>query len=339
VSPDGRLVASAERDNSIRVWRTSDAHAFATLRGSTSFVSGIAFTPRGDLVAASSHDGSVRVWRVGDEHPLLTLDGGKKRVGAVAINRDGTLLASGNEDGTIHVWRLPSGEPEVVRQMPSGSVASVAFSGDGDRLVAGGRGGVARVWRTGDWSDPVELRRTRTRALVVQALLNKDGDRVATLDQNGVARLWSGDGGPPLRTLWQVGTIAFSPDGTQLLAGGGKATGQIVRTSDGQNVGLLRGHTDVVNDAQFAPEGDLVVTAAGSGSGFPEDNTVRLWQAETSGPIAVFSPSVSPVLRATLAADGRLVTVSDDGVRLYVCEPCLRPERLRAIAKERLAAR
>ena len=109
---------------------------------------------------------------------------------------------------------------------------------------------------------------------------------------------------------------------------------QIVGTSDGQDVRLLRGHTDVVNDARFAPKGDLVVTA-----GAGDDKTVRLWQAETNGPIAVFTPSVSPVLRAMLAADGRLVTVSEDGVRLYACEPCLTPDQLRALAKERLAAR
>jgi hypothetical protein len=38
-----------------------------------------------------------------------------------------------------------------------------------------------------------------------------------------------------------------------------------------------------------------------------------------------------------LAAGGRLVTVGEDAVRLYSCEPCLEPARLRALAKERLA--
>jgi hypothetical protein len=66
---------------------------------------------------------------------------------------------------------------------------------------------------------------------------------------------------------------------------------------------------------------------------------VRLWQAETNGPIAVFTPSTAAVHRAMLTPDGRLVTVSDDGVRLYTCEPCLPPDQLRKIAKQRLAQR
>jgi WD40 repeat protein len=338
VSPDGRLVAAADRNNVIGVWRTRDGKPLAPLRGSTRFVSGIALTPRGDLAAASSHDGSVRVWRVADGRLLHTLDAGEKRVGAVAIDPKGTLLASANEDGTVHVWRLPSGEQEAVLHLPTGSAAAVAFSGDGDRLVAGGRGGLALVWETGHWRDPVILRPKRSRTLVVQTVGNKDGERFVTLDKNGVARLWRSDGGAALRTLTDVDTVAFSPDGAQLLAGGGQATVRIVQAADGKDAGLLRGHTDVVNDARFSPDGGLIVTAGGS-TGGADDPTVRIWQAATNGLIAVLTPSQSAVLRAMLAPDGRLVTVSDDGVRVFVCEPCLPPDRLRALAKQRLAQR
>jgi hypothetical protein len=38
-----------------------------------------------------------------------------------------------------------------------------------------------------------------------------------------------------------------------------------------------------------------------------------------------------------LAADGRLIIVSADGVRLYSCEPCVRPAQLVALAAKRLS--
>jgi WD40 repeat protein len=334
LSPDGGLVAAADRDNVIRVWRTRDGRPLEPMRGSKQFVSALAFSPNGDRVAASSHDGFVRLWRVSDGHLLLERRGGGERVGAVAIDPKATLLASGNEDGTVQVWRVADGKLEWVLPKPAGAVTSVAFSSDGDSLVAGARGGTARVWSTGDWKERAVLGPTRSHALVEQALLSKDGSRVVTLDMNAVARLWRGDGGPPLRTYKKIATIALSADGTQFLAGGGDATVRILKTSDGKEVGLLRGHTDVVNDARFGPDGDLIVTAGGS-----EDKRIRVWQAATNGPVAVFTPSAHPVLRAMLGADGRLVTVSEDGVRLYACEPCLRPDRLRELAKERLAAR
>jgi WD40 repeat protein len=333
VSPDGRVVAAAQRDNTIGVWRTRDGRLLASLPGSKKFVSAIAFSRTGDLVAASSHDGFARLWRVRDGHLLFEKRGGKKRVGAVAINPDGTLLASGDEDGTVRVWRLPGGE-HVKDFRPAGPVTTVAFSSDGDSLIGGGSGGVVWIWSTGDWKRRVVLGPTRSPALVVDALVSKDGSRVATLDLQGVARLWRSDGGPPLRTLQQTATIAFSPDGTQLLAGGGDATVQIVRTSDGKDKKgslPLQGHTDTVYDATFTPDGDLVVTAGG------DDQTVRVWQAATYAPVAVLTPSLSAVLQAIPAANGRLVTVSDDGVRIYACEPCLGPDRLRELANQRLA--
>jgi WD40 repeat protein len=101
--------------------------------------------------------------------------------------------------------------------------------------------------------------------------------------------------------------------------------------SDGAEVGTLRGHTDTVNDARFGPPGDLIVTAGA-------DGWVRVWQAETNGTVAELTPSGEPALEAMLAPNGRLIIVSEDAVRLYSCEPCLDPARLRALAKERLAA-
>ena len=66
------------------------------------------------------------------------------------------------------------------------------------------------------------------------------------------------------------------------------------------------------------------------------DGTARVWTAATAGTVASVRPSASPVVDALLVADGRLVTVSDDGVRLYACEPCLRPAQLRVAATGRL---
>ena len=68
------------------------------------------------------------------------------------------------------------------------------------------------------------------------------------------------------------------------------------------------------------------------------DGTARVWQAETGGTVAVVTPSSSEVDDAMLAADGRLVTVGTDGVRIFACEPCLQPARLEALARKRLAA-
>ena len=337
ISPDGLLVAKADANHLIEVRRTKDGRPLATLRGSTGYVSRIAFSPSDDLVAAASFDRGVRVWRVSDGRLVRRLSGHRARVGDVAFSPDGKLLASASQDRTARIWRVADWAPVRVLREPNGPVTSVAFSSDGDTLVTGGGGGTARVWSTGDWKQRAVLRSPRSRSLILRALPSRDGRYVVTLDLDRRARIWPGDGGRPIKRLQNVASVAFSPSGNDLLVADGEATARIVRASTGKEI-LLRGHTDIVNDARFSPRGDLIVTSS-------DDGTVRVWQTATNGTVATLAASGfsygSPISlqEAMLAANGRLVTVSDGGVRLYACEPCLGAKRLTALAKERLAAR
>jgi WD40 repeat protein len=231
----------------------------------------------------------------------------------------------------VRIWHTQGGDLVQVVKL-GGPVAAVAFSPDGDSLLAAGGNGTTRIWSTGDWQPRASLSSPKGRALVVRAVFSPDGKYVATLDRSATARIWPVDGGLPIRTMHNVSSVSFSPDGSEVVTGGGDATARIFRTKDGLQLGLLRGHTDTVASARFAPDGAVVVTAG-------SDGTVRIWQAATEGSVAVVAPSGdSFVGDALVAADGRLVTVSDDGVRLYACEPCLPPASLLALAERRLAS-
>jgi|GEM_PF-1458688 len=71
-------------------------------------------------------------------------------------------------------------------------------------------------------------------------------------------------------------TLAFSPDGTLIVAAGRDHTAVIWDAASGASIRVLQGHGDVVQSAVFSPNGKNVLTL-GSGS----DLTVRLWEVET----------------------------------------------------------
>jgi WD40 repeat protein len=105
-SPDGKLLAAARDDKTVRFWDTATGQPHGQpLAGHTDRIRGIAFSPDGRLLASVSEDGTVRLWDVATGQPRgQPLTGHNGAVAAVAFSPDGKLLASGGVDGTVRLW-------------------------------------------------------------------------------------------------------------------------------------------------------------------------------------------------------------------------------------------
>ncbi|KAH9203227.1 hypothetical protein DL95DRAFT_350087 [Leptodontidium sp. 2 PMI_412] len=92
-----------------------------------------------------------------------------------------------------------------------------------------------------------------------------------------------------------VTSVAFSPNGKQVVSGSWDNTVRIWDAATGAALQTLEGHLDGVNSVAFSPDGKQVV----SGSW---DNTVRLWDAATGTALgSVLSPSHLTASRSSQA--------------------------------------
>jgi WD40 repeat protein/uncharacterized caspase-like protein len=72
-SRDGKLLASAGTDNTIKIWDVATHTELRTLTGHTASVESIDFTPDGSLLASAAEDGSTFLWDTKTGEHLLTL--------------------------------------------------------------------------------------------------------------------------------------------------------------------------------------------------------------------------------------------------------------------------
>jgi WD40 repeat protein/uncharacterized caspase-like protein len=96
-SRDGRLLASASSDNTIKIWDVATQRELRTLTGHTANIDSLDFSPDGKLLASAGGDGGTFLWDTTTGEHLLTLisldDGGEWMVVTPQGLFDGTPVS------------------------------------------------------------------------------------------------------------------------------------------------------------------------------------------------------------------------------------------------------
>jgi serine/threonine protein kinase/WD40 repeat protein len=328
-SRDGSRLATTGDDGMLKVWNTSTGDLLASA-GGRGPASGPSFSADGSLVAAGWREdtwlqgsapplrqplSTIRVLDLVTERVVWTHDDMKGAPVDTALSRDGKRLAVINFVD-LAVFDLKTGDRPF--RLPTGDGdLQVAWSPDGRYIVTTSSEAPPRIWD----AETGGLRSTLTghTGLVTSVAWSRDSSFLVTGGRE--VKVWEVDrdgDATELRSLSAsemssgVTGVAFSPDGTRVMAGAADLTAvktwDLGPNGDAELANLAVAASDMVTLAEFLRDGHIVTTS-GRGRG------LTVWDVQTRQELRTITPEAFYGISALdVSSDGHEIVAGGPGI-------------------------
>lgn len=197
-SKDGQFLASASKDETVKIWDTTSKIQYASLQHQNS-VYAIAFSPQDSTLASGSSKGYVEFWDV-DSKKRLDIFKPKdfSSVNSIAFNFNGSILAVGGDgDWTegkhLEIWDVNSKKVIHFLVGHSDPVNSVAFSPNGQLLASGSKDGSVKLWNVNSGEEILTFSEKSKREIsseITSVAFSPDGRLLASSNVDGIVTIW-----------------------------------------------------------------------------------------------------------------------------------------------------
>jgi WD40 repeat protein len=300
LSPDGQILASGSRDNSIRLWDFRNNREIKHLEHNCSIVA-VAFTKDGQTLVSADEENNIYFWDIRSGNKLKRLSGHTDFILSIAFSPDGTLMATGSRDKTIRIWEVKTGKELKSLKGHQELVKVIVFSTDGRILASGSADKTIILW---DVKSGKEIKRLLGHNGIITSIkFSRDSQTLHSGSRDETIRFWDIKSGKELN---RYECITVKSD--------------LIFSQDGHNVAALNDNRIVIYDAKNGTELNrindygFISTAI-----FLHDNktlasssgdSVSIWDLKTGKEIKRFTSQYTAVSSVAISEDGKLLTSS-----------------------------
>lgn len=319
IAPNGRLIASASGDHSIRLWdAVSGGHSYSTLKGHTDRVTSVTFSTDSRLISGS-WDKEIYIWATDTGRVRRKMKQGAF-VDKLVAAPDGNYILSIDLHGKIYKWDARSGTPvdltfeeglmPVNAKSQSKSrdrvIEAVSISSDSSCFACSRGRGIIDIYDavTGTLKVPT----------IGPAECLESPNAIPYQSDTGT--LYESDyEEAAFRHGWHCPSLTFTRNGKVLASGQWDPVVRFWSTESGKPVrSALRGHTGKIIGLAFADKDETLISASTD-----SDKTIRMWNWLTGECLAIYEGPQEGLNCLALSADERfIVSGGDDGsVRVW----------------------
>ena len=325
-SPDGKFLAAASTDTTIKVWKwqTDVNLSPQILRGHQDWVYSLSFSKDSNWLASSGggSDKSLKIWQLsGGAFKLKkTITKAHNDAFFITFNPNNHRLATiGSGDSLLKIWdfdRIMTSTNPVLTTNDFGNILlttigvnqsghkGINYSPDGNRIALAATNYHVDIWEP---DRSLERNTSASEFAILRVVYSHNGRYIATAGADKTIRIWTAEG-TLIKTItghkdWIYG-LSFSHDDTAIASASEDNTVKIWRVNDASLLRTLK-HDNFAYDVSFSPDSRYLASVG-------DDGKLKIWNVKDGQLFREFAILNNDhwVWKVTFSPDGRYLAVT-----------------------------